>query len=142
MLHCMPRLSPSLAGLLLVCASIVSVASAQPDAAQTVTRYEILSLDVEGAVGAASSQFVVQTSGLQVGQQVVLPYDEAFGEAVRKLYRGGLFSEVEIVADRIVGEGVFLLVRVVEEPRLGGYTLEGVSGGERNDLEDELPLVG
>ncbi len=130
-----------LASLLFVGASFVSVASAQPDSAPALTRYEILALDVEGALDAASSQFVVQTSGLEVGQYVVLPYDEAFGEAIRNLYRGGLFSEVEIVADRIVGEGVFLLIRVVEEPRLGGFTIEGVSGGERDDLEDQLPLL-
>lgn len=127
--------------LVLVGAGLVPAAVAQPSTTPAVTRYEILSLDVEGATDTNSEQFVVQVSGLRVGQRVVLPYDEAFGEAVRKLYRGGLFSEVEIVADRIVGDGVFLLVRVVEEPRLGGYTIDGVSGGERSDLEDELPLL-
>ena len=72
---------------------------------------------------------------------MTLPYDEAFAEAVRRLYRTGLFSDVEVVADRVVGDGVFLLIRVEEEPRLGSYTIEGVSGGQRDDLEDELPLL-
>lgn len=137
----MPRFQHLLASLLIVGASVVTTASAQPGNPPQITRYEVLSLDVEGAFDASSAQFAVQTSGLQVGQRVVLPYDEAFGEAIRKLYRGGLYSDVEIIADRIVGEGVFLLIRVVEEPRLGAYTIEGVSGGERNDLEDELPLL-
>ncbi len=135
----MHRLPFLLASLFLASLRFALVVSAQPEPA--ATRYEILSLNVEGAVDAASSQFVVQTSGLEVGQRVLLPYDEAFGEAVRQLYRGGLYSDVEIIADRVVGEGVFLLVRVVEEPRLGAYTIEGVSGGERNDMEDEIPLL-
>ncbi len=114
---------------------------AQQPAPPQATRYEVLSVDVEGAADEASEQFVLQASGLRAGQRVALPYDEAFGEAIRKLYRVGLFSDVEVVADRIVGDGVFLLIRVQEEPRLGNYAIEGVKGGERDDLMDQLPLL-
>lgn len=116
------------------------VLAQQPGAPQ-VTRYEVLSVDVEGAADASSEQFVQQASGIRTGQQVALPYDESFGEAIRKLYRVGLFSDVEIVADRIVGDGVFLLIRVQEEPRLGSIAIEGVKRSERDDLTDELPLL-
>ncbi|MDX1438361.1 MAG: outer membrane protein assembly factor BamA [Rubricoccaceae bacterium] len=116
-------------------------ANAQGTGQQPQPRYEVLSIDVEGTTSAASTQYVLQQSGITVGQMVSLPYDEAFAEAVRKLYRVGWFSDVEVVADRILGEGVFLLIRVVEDPRLGSYTIEGVSGGERSDLEDLIPLL-
>ena len=136
----MHRLLSQAAGLVFLCLLGAPAVFAQPNPASTVTRYEILSLDVEGARDEGSSQYVAQISGLQAGQRVALPYDEAFGEAIRKLYRGGLYSEVDIIADRILGDGVFLLIRVVEEPRLGTFTIDGVSGGERDDLENDLPL--
>ncbi|MDX1420717.1 MAG: outer membrane protein assembly factor BamA [Rubricoccaceae bacterium] len=113
-------------------------ARAQPEAA---ARYEILALDVEGGSETTSDDFVRQYSGLRVGQEVSLPYSPAIAEATKKLYETGFFSDVEIVADRLLGDGVYLLVRVQEEPRLNQYTLENVSGGARDDLEDEIPLL-
>lgn len=98
-------------------------------------------MDVEGALSASTSQYIIQQSGIRVGQMVTLPYDETFGEAIRKLYRVGWFSDIEVIADRIDGQGVFLLIRVVEDQRLAGYTIEGVSGGEEDDLEDLIPLL-
>src|SRR5690606_23372587 len=104
-------------------------------------RYEILALDVEGGSEATSDDFVRQYSGLRVGQRVALPYDPALAEATKKLYRTGFFSDVEIVADRLLGDGVYLLIRVQEEPRLNQYTLVNVSGGDREDLEMDIPLL-
>jgi outer membrane protein insertion porin family len=76
-----------------------------------------------------------------VGQRILLPYDPALADATKKLYRTGFFSDVEIVADRTLGEGVYLLIRVQEEPRLGAYTLVNVPRGDRGDLEAEIPLL-
>ncbi len=127
--------------LLLVAGLPHEVVQAQPAPGETAQRYEIVSVDVEGGGDVASEQYVLQSSGLRVGQSVTLPYDEAFAEAVRRLYRGGLFSDVEVVADRVLGDGVYLLIRVTEEPRLAAYTIEGVSRGERDDLAADLPLL-
>jgi outer membrane protein insertion porin family len=115
-------------------------ALAQPEQAAQ-QRYEILSIDVEGGSAETSDDFVRQYSGLRVGQQVALPYDPALAEATKKLYRTGFFSDVAIVADRLLGDGVYLLVRVQEEPRLGEYTLDNVSSGDRDDLEEVIPLL-
>lgn len=126
--------------LLIGCTALVWI-PANAQAPEAASQYEVLSVDVEGTVSDASTQYVIQQSGIRVGSMVTLPYDEKFGEAVRNLYRAGWFSDIEVVADRIVGQGVFLLIRVVEDPRLGVYTIEGVSGGERGDLEDLIPLL-
>ncbi|HYE95608.1 MAG TPA: POTRA domain-containing protein, partial [Rubricoccaceae bacterium] len=122
-----------LAGLFVVTAH---PAMAQPEA----PRYEVLAVNVEGA-SEDMAPYALQASGLRVGQRVALPYDAAFSEAVRDLYALGQFSDVEVVADRVAGEGVFLLIRVVEEPRLADYRLEGVSGSAREDLEPQIPLM-
>jgi outer membrane protein insertion porin family len=124
---------------LVLAAALVPGARAQSGGA--APRYEVVSIDVEGGSETTTDAFITQASGLRPGQLVTLPHDEAIAEATRRLYRLGLFSDVEVVADRAIGDGVYLLIRVQEVPRLGEYVLENVSGGDRDDLEDQIPLL-
>ncbi len=103
--------------------------------------YEILGITVEGIESETTQSVITQSSGLQVGQTVTLPGDEALAEAIRSIYRLGLFSDVKIVEERRVGEGVFLAIQVREEPRLVEYTFSGVKKGHRRDLKEEVPLL-
>ncbi len=103
--------------------------------------YEILGISIEGLEQPDVAEFIKQSSGLRVGQTVTMPGDPAFPEAVRALYRLGMFSDVKIVNERTVGNGVFLMIRVKEEPKLGDYTLHGVKKGHRDDLKKEIPLI-
>jgi outer membrane protein insertion porin family len=102
---------------------------------------EILGLSVEGVANEGTQSFVQRASGLTVGQQVTLPGDQAFAEAIRSIYDLGLFSDVKIVQERRVGDGVYLAIRVQEEPLLADYTFEGVKKGHRKDLEKQVPLI-
>jgi outer membrane protein insertion porin family len=108
---------------------------------QTPKTYRIISINVEGVSDQNTQFLVVRQSGLEIGQEVMIPHDEAFGEAIRQLYRFGLFSDVEIVVERYVADEVYLLIRVKEEPRLGEYTFEGIKGGHRDDLRRLVPLL-
>ncbi len=103
--------------------------------------YEILGISVEGVESESAKSVVSQASGLSVGQSVMIPGGEELGDALRAVYRLGLFSDVTIVEERRVGDGVYLAIQVEEEPRLGEYTFSGVKRGQRNDLEDEVPLL-
>jgi outer membrane protein insertion porin family len=104
-------------------------------------QYEILGISVEGVESETAKSVVTQASGLRVGQSVTVPGDEALGDAIRSIYRLGLFSDVKIVEERRVGDGVFLAIRVEEEPRLVEYTFSGVKRGHRKDLEEEVPIL-
>ncbi|MEM9996317.1 MAG: outer membrane protein assembly factor BamA [Bacteroidota bacterium] len=136
--------SALLALLLASVAAAVPPASAQIPAqpvAQTAQVYEILGVSVAGTEDENTRRFVLQVSGLEVGQQVQLPVDDSVAEAVRKLYQAGSFSNIEVVAENIVGNGIFLLIRVEEQPRLGSIRFEGIKRGQRDDLEDLVPLL-
>ncbi len=104
-------------------------------------QYEILGITVEGVESETAKSVVAQASGLRVGQQVTLPGDEVLAEAIRSIYRLGLFSDVKIVEDRQVADGVFLAIEVQEEPRLAEFTFSGVKRGQRKDLRDKVPLL-
>lgn len=103
--------------------------------------YEVLGLSVAGTEDENTRRFVLQVSGLEVGQRVQMPVDDGIAEAVRKLYQAGSFSNVEVLAENIVGEGIFLLIRVEEQPRLASIQFEGVKRGQRDDLEETVPLL-
>lgn len=120
----------------------VGLPLAQGSAAQgQPTSYEILGLSVEGVSDEEARQFVLQSSGLTVGQQVVLPGDQALADAVRRLYELGNFTDIAILADRYVGPGVFLTIRVEETDRLGEFEFEGIGRGDRDELRQRVPLV-
>ncbi len=103
--------------------------------------HQILGITVEGAESDFTRQFVRQVSGLEEGNTVSIPGDPAFGDAIRNIYRLGMFSHIQIVQERKVGQGVYLAIKVQEEPKLSGYTISGVKKSHRKELERKLPMV-
>ena len=102
--------------------------------------FEILGISVEGVEVESMRNFALRSSGLTVGPKVILPGDPAISEAIHSLYKLRVFSDVKIVEERRVGTGVFLLIRVIEEPQLAEFTISGVRKRDRRKLEDEIPL--
>jgi outer membrane protein insertion porin family len=103
--------------------------------------HTVLSISVEGTTDETLQQFVLQNAGIREGQQLSLPGDEAISSAVRRLYELGSFYRIDIFADRIVADGVHLLIRVVEAPRVGAFSFEGVRRAWADELRREVPLV-
>lgn len=134
------RLVPSV--FLIVLATASSAAAQDQAGGMTApTRLQILGVSVEGIADEYTRGFVLQTSGLVVGQQVLVPGAPEFSDAIRAIYRLGTYDDVKIVEERRVGDGVFLLIRVREVAKLTDYAIEGVSKGEQKDLRKELPLL-
>ncbi len=102
---------------------------------------EILGISVEGASDDYANSFIQQTSRLQVGQRLTLPGDPALGDAIRAIYRLRTYEDVQIVQERKVGRGVYLVIRVREVPKLKEYDFLGVKKGHAKDLRKEVPLV-
>lgn len=103
--------------------------------------YEILSVSVEGALDENSHALVRSISGLRPGQRVTLPWDPAFGEAVRNLYSRGGYSDASVEATEVAGDGVFLTITVTEEPRLASVEYEGLRSSTIEDLQPQIPLL-
>lgn len=84
------------------------------------------------------ADIVRNISGLRIGQAVELPGEE-ITHAIRSYLRNGLFSEVSIEADKVVGDSVWLSIRVQERPRLSKVNINGVKKSEaKNLLEGSL----
>lgn len=101
--------------------------------------YEILGIEVEGNRSVGES-FVRSTSGLQEGTEITIP-GEALSEGIKRLYRTGLFSDVQIEETGITGNGINLLIQVEEQPRMEAFEIRGVKRSHRRDLEEQINLV-
>lgn len=103
---------------------------------------EILGISVEGVDAPQMRSFIQQRSGLQPGESILIPGDQKLAEAIRNIYRLGTVSDVKILEERRVGNGVFLNIKVQEEPRLDEYSFSGLrKKGHRRDLRKDVPLL-
>ncbi len=63
----------------------------------------------------------------------------AITDAVRRFWRQGLYSKVQINVDKIAGDKVWLEIALQQQPRMSEMRFEGVKGGEKristNDSE-------
>lgn len=79
-------------------------------------------------------------SGLTVGQKIELP-GQAITDAVKRYWKHGLFSKVQIAADSIVGDKIYLHFYLALRPRVSTINYIGVKKSEREDLETKLGLL-
>ncbi len=131
---------PAAAQLVPASANLASNTGRADAFSQLPRPFEILGLSVEGVDEESMRTFVLQSSGLAVGQTVNIPGDQALADAIRNIYRLRVFSDVKIVEERRAGEGIFLVIRVKEEPQLSDYTFSGVKKKHRKDLQKKIPL--
>ena len=82
---------------------------------------------------------LVLLTGLSVGSELTIPGDRV-SNAIRNLWKQGLFSDIQISIQRVVGEKIYLEFAIVEQPRLSRFKLEGVSKGEADNLREEINL--
>ncbi len=104
------------------------------DYAQEPKTYEIGAVVIEGG-GNRDKNAIKSIAKLREGKQVTIP-SETFAQGLKGLYRLGLFKNVEIVQDSIVGDVVFLKIRLFESPAMSTYTFSGVKKSKHEDLAE------
>ena len=102
-------------------------------------KYEIADIKVEG-VKNYEDYVLIGLSGLSVGQTISIPGDE-ITSAIKRYWRHGLFSNVQITAEKIEGNKVWLKINLTQRPRISEIRYHGVKKSERQDLETRLGLV-
>ena len=102
-------------------------------------RYEIAGIRVSG-VKNTDDYIIIGYSGLSVGDKVDLPGQE-ITDAVKRFWKQGLYSAVQINVDKIAGDKVWLEIALKQQPRLSELRFAGTKGGERKDLIEKLAMV-
>lgn len=109
------------------------------DYSRTPQNYTIGGIAVEG-VKNYDDYLLIGLSGLSVGQDITLP-GEDITQAVKRYWRNGLFSNVRIEVDSLVGEQAYLHIYLTQRPRISKLNYNGVKKSEREDLEARLGLI-
>ena len=109
------------------------------DYSRTPQQYYIGDITVEG-VKTYEDFVLIGLSGLSKGQRITVPGEE-ISQAIRRYWKNGLFSNVAILADSIVGDSVYLKIRLATRPRISKINYNGVKKSEREDLETKMGLI-
>ena len=97
-------------------------------------KIRLIGLSVEGNE-TADEGLIRANSGLVVGSEVT---GDNIQQAIKQIWRLGLFSDVQIVLERETPQGVFLKILVKEYPRLDKIEVSGNKKIKRDEIEEIL----
>ncbi len=82
---------------------------------------------------------LISISGLTVGDSLEIP-SEKTSEAIKNLWKQGLFSDIQIFVTRIQGQTIFLELRLTERPRLSTFKFNNVSKSDADKIREKIKL--
>lgn len=102
-------------------------------------QYTLADIQVSGKIS-YNEQTVVTFTGLEKGQRINVPGEE-ISNAIRKLWKLGLFSDVNFYVNKISGDSIFLELSINELPKLSDVKLQGVKKGKIEGLLKDTDLT-
>ena len=131
--------------LCLLCAAALAApmsaqTQAKPDIVYSTqpTRYVLGGIKVDGIKG-YDEDLLIGISNLEVGKTYEVPGDE-ISAAIQNYWKQGLFSNVQILADSIVGDKIYLHVKLTAQPRISEVRFTGLKKSQREEIEARIPL--
>jgi outer membrane protein insertion porin family len=101
--------------------------------------FKILGISVEGQQSADPAA-IIANSGLKVGDEITLPGEQT-RTAIERLYALRLFDDIQILIENRSPEGVYLLLRVRENPRLAKIEIVGNDELSEDEVGKRINLV-
>lgn len=101
--------------------------------------YEIADIQVTGLDNMDPS-VLVGLSGLTVGQTITVPGIE-ITTAMKRLWKNGLFENVQIKASKVVSNRIYLEIVVQQRPKIRDIIYHGVKKSETTELEEKIGLM-
>lgn len=98
--------------------------------------FEIGGITVVGA-SFSDDNAIIGVTGLKVGENIRIPGPE-IPKAIKALWKLRLFTDVQIIQEKIIGDVIFLEVHLQERPRLSRHTFRGTKKSYHDDLNDEV----
>lgn len=102
-------------------------------------KYTIADVSVSG-IKYLDTSVLIQLSGLKAGDEIVVPGD-AFTMAIKKLWQQGYFSDIQISAEKIIDDKIWINIYLQERPRLSDVNFNGVSKSEKDDITKKVLLL-
>lgn len=130
----------ALLGLSLPCKAQIVVGNQEYDIDYlTPKTYEIGGITFQGADN-YDTRMILLIAGLQVGDQIRVPGDK-LATAVDRLWKQGLFEDVQIYVTRIQGDKIFFEIELRSRPKLSMFKIRGVKRSDETKLKEEVKIV-
>jgi len=100
--------------------------------------YYIAKIDVTGKIN-YNPQTVITFTGLEKGQKIIVPGEE-MSTAIKKLWKLGLFNDINFYVQKIEGDSLFLELNINELPKLSDVRFRGVKKGKIESLKKDNDL--
>ncbi len=105
---------------------------------QQPERFRILGITVEGNRTSDASA-IIANSGLRTGDEVTIPGDR-FPQAIRQLHALRIFRNIAIEIESRTTDGIYLVIKVEEHPRLERIEFVGNAKVKERDLRNAVSI--
>ncbi len=103
-------------------------------------KYRLAPLKIEGA-NFTDQNVISLLSGLVEGEEISVPGDK-ITDAIKALWKQSIFEDIQILQDKIIGNDIFLIIKVVERPRLSKFSFKGgVKKSDADDIRNKIRLL-
>ena len=102
-------------------------------------KYILANVNVLGKIS-YNQQTVVTFAGLEKGQTITVPGEEV-SNAIKKLGKLGLFSEIDFYINDVKGDSIYLDLEIIELPKLKDVKFTGVKKSKVEELIKENSLT-
>mgnify|MGYP002712967479 CR=1 FL=1 len=125
--------------LLLLTLALCLTAQAQETTLNSSKKYTIGDITVKGNTN-FSGKTIVTYSGLRKGDRIYIP-GEKISEAIKKLWKSNLFSDIEIFATRVEDDTVYLQIQLSDLPELNKVTVTGIKKNKKDGVIKDNKLT-
>lgn len=101
--------------------------------------YEIGGITFSGAEN-YDTRMILLVAGLHVGDEIRVPSDK-LASAVDRLWKQGLFEDVQIYVTRIQEDKIFFEIELRSRPKLSRFDFRGVKKSEVDKLKEEMGIA-
>ena len=105
----------------------------------TPKTYEIGGITFSGAEN-YDTRMILLIAGLQVGDEIRVPSDK-LATAVDRLWKQGLFEDVQIYVTRIQDNKIFFEIELRSRPKLSRFHFDGVKKNDVDKLKEEMKIA-
>ncbi|MGB6268626.1 MAG: POTRA domain-containing protein, partial [Olleya sp.] len=102
-------------------------------------KYILAEITVKGNTN-FSEQTIITYSGLRKGDEIMIPGEE-ISDAIKKLWKSNLFSDIEMYLLKTEADSAFLEIRLADLPELKEVEITGVKKGKQETILKENKLV-
>ena len=100
--------------------------------------YEIGPIRIDGADN-YDHNAIKLLAGLRQGQSIIIP-GEKISKAVKNLWDEGIFSNVEIIAEKEISGVIYLVIKLESRNKLSRFKFTGINKREADKIREEISL--